>query len=85
MEFTYSAEVPTFDRNESRPLGVTLNSFDVCNDEISQMERLRIEEFRCLKLKADPSNRTELVVCKSTFDILKSFEKMSFSSGAKNY
>lgn len=76
---THSNEPPALDRKDA--LDVTLNNFDACNDDISQVERFRIDEFFCLKLKADPSKRTELLVCKSTFDILNSDEKISFSSG----
>lgn len=58
---------------------MTLNIFDVCNDDTSKFDR-----FFCFELKPEPSNRTELDVHSSTFDKLKSEEKMSFSSGTES-
>lgn len=59
--------------------GVILCSFDVCNEDASKLVRFGFDEFFCLKLNSDPSNRTELVAFKSIFDKFNSDEKMSLS------
>ena len=80
---TYSKEMPSFERSDCA-FGVMFNSFDACNEDASKLERFGIGEFFCLKLKPDPSNRTELVVYKSILDRFKSDEKISFSARAGN-
>lgn len=79
---THSKEAPSLERNECA-FGVMLNNFEVCSEDASRLERLRIDEFFCLKLKFDPSNRMEpVVMCNSVLDIFKSDAKMSLSVSA---
>lgn len=56
-----------------------LNIFEVCKEDASKLERFGVGEFFCLKLKLDPSKRTELVPNTSRFDKFSSDEKISFS------
>lgn len=74
----YSRDSPSFVRRDCA-FGVIFNNFEAGKDDASRLERLRIEEFFCLKLRPDPSKRTELVVYKSMLDRFKSDEKISFS------
>lgn len=81
MKITYSNDTPSFERS-CCVFGVIWSNFDVCIEDASKLERFRIEEFFCLKLKLEPSKRTELDVYSSIFDRFKSTENMSFSLSA---